>query len=175
MYQYICLCIYIATGVSFLFQTAARLVLTWLGYRYLYLYLYINIMIYIYNISLSIYLSMFLCACIHIYVCIPPRTSRSLLSLLCANPDPRGPGKPQFACAAVCFVGRLPLRVKIFHSFLFRLLHFWAGRDSNIYICIYIYRSRSRSISIYLYQYVCLCIHIAPWHRVPSLFRLLHF
>jgi len=30
---------------------------------------------------------------------------------VCANPDLRGPGKFQFARAAVVFVGRVPLRV----------------------------------------------------------------
>ena len=35
----------------------------------------------------------------------------------CANPDPRGPEKLQFACAAVVFVGRVSLCVEIFHSF----------------------------------------------------------
>jgi len=34
------------------------------------------------------------------------------------DPDPRGPGKLQFACAAVGFVGLAPLRVKICHSSL---------------------------------------------------------
>jgi len=35
----------------------------------------------------------------------------------CANLDPRGPGKLRFACAAVFFMGRVPLLVEIFHSF----------------------------------------------------------
>jgi len=34
------------------------------------------------------------------------------------HPDPRVPGKLQFACAAVVFVERVPLRVKISHSYI---------------------------------------------------------
>jgi len=33
---------------------------------------------------------------------------------VCANPDPHGPGKLRYACAAVVFVGLVPLRVEIF-------------------------------------------------------------
>jgi len=37
---------------------------------------------------------------------------REIFLLVCANLDPRGPGRLQFVCAAVVFVGFVPLRIK---------------------------------------------------------------
>ena len=103
----------------------------------------ISISMYYFRLSiyLSIYLSSYICSrikiypdlsiCIHIHIHICHRAG--------ANPDHRGPGKLQFACAAVFVVERVLLRVKIFHLFI--ISRTWLGvrcvvktRTSDIYL-----------------------------------------
>ena len=66
------------------------------------------------------------------------RVNLTLDSIMCANPDPRGPGKLQLACAAAVFVGHVPLRVKIFYAFstVSNLVHIVEGRVTAPQACV---------------------------------------
>jgi len=77
---------------------------------YIYIYIYIYIYTYIYRVS-PIYIYIY----IYIYMCVCVLCSNTIRAWLCGV-DPSKGGTLAAACAAVVFLGRAPLRVKIVRS-----------------------------------------------------------